>query len=292
MVKGRTVRGFPAFVDAGTAVDLRVFATPVEQEGAMGPGTRRLVRLSVASPVKAVERQLDPRTRLALGANPDGSLSALLDDCADAAADALVMAVGRRGRAPSSSHCVIGWRGSLVSTTVDIVGRVEKVLSAAQEVQLLLPDQPPPAQADAIADVSAQLDRLMPPGFVTVTGHARLADLTRYLTAIGRRLERLPHAMGADRERMQRVQAVQDAYDDLMRALPTARGTSRRRPRHRLADRGAAGEPVGPAARHPPPGQRAADLPSDRRRARPFLIWRNLASGLFLGHRTHVCENI
>ena len=65
---------------------------PVEQEGAMGPGTRRLVRLSVASPVKAVERQLDPRTRLALGANPDGSLSALLDDCADAAADALVPA--------------------------------------------------------------------------------------------------------------------------------------------------------------------------------------------------------
>ena len=91
-VGGRAVRGFPAFVDAGTAVDLRVFATSVEQDRAMGPGTRRLVRLSVASPVKAVERQLDPRTRLTLGANPDGSLSALLEDCADAAADALVPA--------------------------------------------------------------------------------------------------------------------------------------------------------------------------------------------------------
>ena len=84
--------GFLAFVDADTAVDLRVFATSVEQDRAMGPGTRRLVRLSVASPVKAVERQLDPRTRLTLGANPDGSLSALLEDCADAAADALVPA--------------------------------------------------------------------------------------------------------------------------------------------------------------------------------------------------------
>src|SRR6478752_6865535 len=65
-VGGRKVRGFPAFADAGTAVDLRVFATAVEQERAMGPGTRRLVRLSVASPVKAVERQLDPRVRLVL----------------------------------------------------------------------------------------------------------------------------------------------------------------------------------------------------------------------------------
>jgi ATP-dependent helicase HrpA len=104
------------------------------------------------------------------------------------------------------------------------VGRVEKVLSAAQEVQLLLPDRPSAAQIDAITDVNAQLGRLMPPGFVTITGHARLADLTRYLTAIGRRLERLPHAMAADRERMQRVRAAQDAYDELVHALPAARG--------------------------------------------------------------------
>ena len=220
-VNGRTVRGFPAFVDAGTAVDLRVFATPAEQEGAMGPATRRLVRLSVASPVKAVERQLDLRTRLALGANPDGSVSALLDDCADAAADALVPAPAWKRAEFAALRDRVAQ--DLVSTTVDIVGRVEKVLSAAQEVQLLLPDRPPPAQADAMADVGAQLDRLMPPGFVTVTGRARLADLTRYLTAIRRRLERLPQAIGADRERMQRVQAVQDAYDELVHALSPAR---------------------------------------------------------------------
>ncbi len=121
---------------------------------------------------------------------------------------------------------MIGWREELVSTTVDIVGRVQKVLSAAQEVQLLLPDQPPPAQADAIADVSAQLDRLMPPGSSPSPDVRVWLDLTRYLTAIRRRLERLPHAIGADRERMQRVQAVQDAYDELVQALPPARGRS------------------------------------------------------------------
>jgi ATP-dependent helicase HrpA len=220
-VNGRIVRGFPAFVDAGTAVDLRVFATSGEQEGAMGPGTRRLVRLSVASPVKAVERQLDLRTRLALGANPDGSVSALLDDCADAAADALVPAPAwTRAEFAALRDRVAA---DLVSTTVDIVGRAEQVLSAAQEVRLLLPDLPPPAHTDAIADINAQLDRLMPPGFVSVTGRARLADLTRYLTAIRRRLERLPHAIGADQERLQRVQAVQDAHDELVHALPSAR---------------------------------------------------------------------
>jgi ATP-dependent helicase HrpA len=217
----RTVRGHPAFVDAGTAVDLRVFATSAEQDAAMRQGMRRLVRLNVSSPVKAVERQLNPRSRLALGANPDGSLSALLDDCADAAADALApQPVWTRDEFTATRVRVAA---ALESTTADIVSRVEKVLNAAHDVELLLPAQPPPAQADAIIDIRAQLERLLPSGFVTATGSGHLADLIRYLTAIGRRLDRLPYAVEADRQRMQRVHAVQDAYDELVDALPPGR---------------------------------------------------------------------
>jgi ATP-dependent helicase HrpA len=175
----------------------------------------------VSSPVKAVERQLNPRSRLALGANPDGSLSALLDDCADAAADALApQPVWTRDEFTATRVRVAA---ALESTTADIVSRVEKVLNAAHDVELLLPAQPPPAQADAIIDIRAQLERLLPSGFVTATGSGHLADLIRYLTAIGRRLDRLPYAVEADRQRMQRVHAVQDAYDELVDALPPGR---------------------------------------------------------------------
>jgi ATP-dependent helicase HrpA len=223
-VGDRTVRGFPSLVDAGNAVDLRVFATAAEQGSAMRAGTRRLIRLSVTSPVKAVERQLAPRQRLALGSNPDGSLSALLNDCADAAVDSLAAEpVWTRGEFAAQRDRVAA---SLVPTTADIVSRVEVVLSAAHEVQLLLPTQPPATQTDAIVDIRAQLDRLLPPGFVTATGRAHLADLARYLTAIHRRLDRLPHAIEADRERMQRVGAVRRAYDELVDALPAARAAA------------------------------------------------------------------
>jgi ATP-dependent helicase HrpA len=58
---------------------------------------------------------------------------------------------------------------------------------------------------------------------VTSTGRDHLADLARYVTAIGHRLERLPRDIDIDRGRMLRVRAVQDAYDDLVRALPTGR---------------------------------------------------------------------
>jgi ATP-dependent helicase HrpA len=221
---GHTVRGFPALVDAGTAVDVRVFATQAEQSVVMGPGTRRLLRLSVTPPVKAVERALNPRTRLLLGANPDGSLAALLDDCADAAVDVLVPAPAWTRAEFAALRERIAT--ALVPTTQDVVNRVEKVLTAWNDVQIALPDKPAPPQAEAIADIRAQLARLAPEGFVTVTGVAHLADLTRYLTAIGRRLDRLAHGVTADRDLMQRVHAVQGAYGDLVRALSPGRAAA------------------------------------------------------------------
>jgi ATP-dependent helicase HrpA len=223
-VDGRAVRGYPAFVDAGSTVDLRVFATTGQQHDELGPGIRRLLRLSLSSPTKLIERQLDSRTRLRLGMNPDGSLAALLDDCADAAVDTLVTEPVWTRDAFAALRGRVG--ESLVAATSDIVSRVEKVQAAAHEVGLRLPDQPAPVQAEAIADVRAQLERLLPPRFVTVTGGARLSDLIRYLTAIRRRLEELPHAIKADSNRMARVHAVQDAYDELVRAIPPARITA------------------------------------------------------------------
>lgn len=223
-VGGHAVRGYPALVDAGAAVNVHVYPTVAEQDAAMRPGTRRLLRLAMPSPVKAVERTLDPRTRLVLGTNPDGSLQALLEDCADAATDMLAPTpVWSRDEFTALRERVAA---ELMSTTRGVVTRVEKVLAAAHDVEVALPGTPPPAQAEAIADIRAQLERLLPRGFVTVTGVTRLADLTRYLLAIGRRLERLPHGVGADRERMHRVHAVQDAYDELVRALPPSRAAA------------------------------------------------------------------
>ncbi|KUI05185.1 ATP-dependent RNA helicase HrpA [Mycolicibacterium acapulense] len=218
---GHTVRGYPALVDKGGAVDLHVFPTAAEQQASMGHGTRRLLRLAVPSPVKAVERGLQPRTKLVLGANPDGSLQALIEDCADAATDMLAPAPAWTREEFTALRDRVA--ADLVATTAGIVTRVEKVLAAAHDVEVALPSAPSAAQADAIADIRAQLDRLLPRGFVAATGAAHLADLTRYLLAIGRRLERLPQAPAADRERMDRVHAVEDAYDELVRALSSAR---------------------------------------------------------------------
>ena len=219
-----TVRGYPAFVDTEGSVAIRVFASPEEQLGAMRAGIRRLLRLTTQSPVKAVERSLPTRARLVLGANPDGSIGALLDDCADAAVDSLV---GELPWTRADFEAVHGQvAGELVARTSDIVHRVERVLSAAHEVRSALPDKAPAAQNDAIEDIRGQFRHLLPVGFVTAAGRDRLADLARYLSAVARRLENLPRDAEIDRARMQRVLAVQAAYDHLVGALPASRANA------------------------------------------------------------------
>ena len=218
------VRGYPGLVDAGATAAVRVFATPAERDAAMRPGLRRLLRLACPSPAKVTDKQLDPRRRLMLGNNPDGSLAALLEDCADAAVDVLAATpVWNRGDFDAARQRV---SAALGATTADILVRVEKVLAVLREVHLALPSSAPPAQAAALADIRAQLETLVRPGFVAFTGAAHLADLTRYLTAIARRLDRLPQAPAADGERMARVRAVQDAYAELVGALSAARANA------------------------------------------------------------------
>jgi ATP-dependent helicase HrpA len=218
------VRGYPGLVDTGTAVDLQVFATESERDAAMRHGLRRLLRLSTKSPAKSLEKNLDLRRRLVLGNNPDGSLAALLEDCADAAVDAAVpKPVWNRTDFESARQRV---RDTLPSTTAEILHRVETVLKALQDVQVALPEKPSAGQAPAVVDIRRQLAQLVGPGFVSACGAAHLADLTRYLTAIVRRIERLSQALVADRERMERVAAVQDAYDELVQAISPSRAAA------------------------------------------------------------------
>jgi ATP-dependent helicase HrpA len=187
----------------------------------MRRGVRRLLRLTVPSPTKPVERSLDARARLILGANPDGSLADLLADCADAAVDALIVTVPWSRDDFETLRVEVAQR--LIAETTAVASVVQKVLAAAHEVRSALPERVPPVLAAAILDIRGQFRRLLSPGFVGTAGRARLPDLTRYLSAIARRLEMLPRDPAVDAARMSRVEAVTSAYDELVAAVPAAR---------------------------------------------------------------------
>ncbi|HEY1966524.1 MAG TPA: ATP-dependent RNA helicase HrpA [Pseudonocardia sp.] len=223
---GYQVVGYPALVDAGESVDVRLFGSAQEQRAAMWRGTRRLALLNVPSPVRQVRRTLSNTHSLALSRGPHGSLEALLADCLDAAADVvLARAGGPAWTAAGFEALVTAMRTGLTGALVDVVGAVVGVLSASTDVQVQLADVRAPGVESSLADVRTQLRELVFPGFVTVTGAARLADLTRYLRATSRRLEKLPREPARDREWMARVHQVQADYADAL--TERANGTER-----------------------------------------------------------------
>ena len=213
---GAGVTGYPALVDEGTSVSLRVLASRAEQEVAHWRGIRRLLLLTVSSPVKAVAAGLTNAQKLALSTSPHGGVPALLEDCLTCAVDSLMASGGGlvwevAGFAALRDHV----RADLVPTAEAVVGQVEKVLARWQVLGPQLS-----GISTAQVDLRAQLDALVFPGFVTATGAVRLPDLVRYLTAMELRLGRLPQDAERDRQKAAAVQAVQDELAELRRKRP------------------------------------------------------------------------
>jgi ATP-dependent helicase HrpA len=218
---GMSVTAYPALVDEGKTVAVRLFDTEPEQRQAMWLGTRRLVLLGVSSPVKQVVRSLSNQAKLTLSHNPHNSVNGLLSDCVDAAADHLITAAGGPAWDEAGfARLRESVRKELVATTVETLDRVRRVIAAWQAVTSRLAATKGPIFTEPLADIREQVAGLVFPGFVTATGHTRLEDVERYLRGIERRLDKLPERPDRDRTWMHIVQDLEDAYHEALNALP------------------------------------------------------------------------
>lgn len=209
------LRGFPALVDEGDAVGIRICDSAPEQAVTMARATRLLLRLTLPAPHQWVTGQLGPQLTIALAAAPHGNLEAAIDDATGAALDALIANGGgpawdAKAFAALREHV----RGNLRQTTLDALVGLGQILEAARAVRERLDVLPATAVlGPAREDVARQLGRLVYPGMLTGTGLARLGDVERYLRAAAQRLERLPRGVGADRELMATIHELEAAAD-------------------------------------------------------------------------------
>ncbi|MFH9712565.1 ATP-dependent RNA helicase HrpA [Streptomyces luteogriseus] len=222
---GQPVKAYPALVDDGDTVSVRLFDTEVEQARAMWRGTRRLILRNIpVNPAKFASDRLTNAQKLALSANPHGSVQGLFDDCAMAAADKLIGDFGGPAWDEESYRKLYERvRAEIVDTTVRTVGQVQQVLAAWQACERRLKGVRSPALLANLQDVRAQLDALVKPGFVTEAGLRRMPDLMRYLVAADRRLQQMPTNVQRDTTRMQKVHEMQDEYAWLLEQLPQGR---------------------------------------------------------------------
>jgi ATP-dependent helicase HrpA len=217
-------RAFPALVDQGDSVAVRVLPTVAEQERAMWAGTRRLLLLTLpTNPAKTAERRLSNDTQLALARSPYGNVSDLFGDCVVCAVDQLLGDFGGPAWTEAGFAALrTGVAHALTETVVYVVTVVAGVLAIANSIEMRLDELRSPALAPQVADVERQLAGLVGPGFVAATGVRRLPDLLRYLEGIERRLDRLPSGADRDFDNLRRVQRLERRYGELLGALGPA----------------------------------------------------------------------
>lgn len=217
-VKGHTVTGYPALVDEGSSVALRLFQTAGEQEQSMRGGVIRLLALKVPPPDRYVLEHLNNTEKLTFSQNPHGSVSALIADCALAAIDKLTPAELPWDEA-SFKALYEQVRAELIDTVFTVTAVVERILASTRRIEKQLKGSTSLALISALNDVKSQLGQLVFPGFVARTGYAQLSQLPRYLAAIEKRLEKLPTNVQRDAQHMSVIQGLEDDYDDAVSAL-------------------------------------------------------------------------
>ncbi|MEU4891943.1 ATP-dependent RNA helicase HrpA [Streptomyces sp. NPDC044780] len=222
---GQPVKAYPALVDEGASVAVRLFDTEAEQREAMWRGTRRLILLQLpSSPAKFVQGKLSNQAKLALASSPHGSVQALFDDCVAAAADRLIATHGGPVWDEESFRKLFdAVRTDIMDATLDTVRKVQEVLAAWQSCERRLKATRSPVLLPSLTDIREQLSELITPGFVTAHGVRRLPDLMRYLVAVDRRLQQLPVNADRDRARMAKVREMRDEYAWLLEQFPPGR---------------------------------------------------------------------
>jgi ATP-dependent helicase HrpA len=226
---GHEVRGFPALVDeartrgGAMTVGLQVFGSQAEQEASMRLGLRRLLLLNVPSPARAIARDLDNAEKLALAASPYPSTQDLLEDCVAAAVDQVVEEHGLVWDEPGFDALAAKVRAEVEPRTRAVLQDVGRVLTEWRETDRLLSGSADLPMLPALADMKAQVGRLVHRGFVSDVGAGQLRELPRYLTAVRHRRDRLPSSVGRDRLLMDQVTSLQEAYLHRVDALPEGR---------------------------------------------------------------------
>lgn len=226
VIATQKVSGYPALVDEGKSVGVRIFPNAYEAELAQRQAVIRLLQLQVSSPLRYVSDHLSNREKIVFTQNPHGSIDELIRDCTVAAVDMLTPATAPFTRA-EYEQLFQQVRAELIESVFSVTKLVADILSEASEVQKLVKKTTSLSVIHAMQDIKSQLENLVYPGFVAQTGYGQLVHLPRYLKAIEKRLEKLGPQVNRDNQLMLQVQELEDEFDAAVQSLPGGTPPSR-----------------------------------------------------------------
>ncbi|WP_228610625.1 ATP-dependent RNA helicase HrpA [Alkalimonas sp.] len=213
---GYEIKAYPALVDEGDSVAIKLLDHAALARQTSLLGLRRLILLNIPSPVKYLQESLPNKAKLGLYFNPFGKVLELIDDCIAAAVDAMLSEQEFPHNQQQFNGIKEQVRAELNERVLAIALQVEQILSLGHHIQKRLKGKVDLAHVQAQGEVKQHLETLLFKGFVSKYGARRLGDILRYLKAMEKRLEKLPIDPHRDRLMMHDYQRAEEAYQALL----------------------------------------------------------------------------
>jgi ATP-dependent helicase HrpA len=187
---GRRLTGYPALVDEGNSVAIRLFDLKPAAEEAMRGGVRRLLRLAMREQMRQLEKSPPAFLQAALLLRNAVNAEDLREDLLNAIADRAFIGDDALPRTQAAFEVQRGRARTRLPAVTEASTRLLAAIAAEyQQVSLRLSSIKGPLAKPA-ADIRAQLARLIHKGFVSATPWDQLAQLPRYLKAMQLRLDK------------------------------------------------------------------------------------------------------
>ncbi|MES2094661.1 MAG: ATP-dependent RNA helicase HrpA [Actinomycetota bacterium] len=216
-----TIRAYPALVDDGASVAIRLMSTPEEQARQHQRGVRRMLLLATPSPVSYVQDHLTQTEKLTLAHSPYRTTHELFEDCMALCIDQVV-----GGREVWTRAEFEGVRAELSASIMDAlfqsVSLLTKVIAGSREAEKAIKSASNIALLSPLADAREQLSALVYPGFASAAGLTQLRRMPVYLAGIVHRIGKLGENHGRDRVWMTEVQAATARFELAGGRLPLA----------------------------------------------------------------------
>ncbi|BCB61757.1 ATP-dependent helicase [Halomonas sp. A020] len=208
---GIRVEAYPALVANGHHFNVSLFDHPAKATAAHQEGVARLAIAKQPEQVKAIKR-LPGVEKCALLFAKVGTKQVLVDDLLLAVFTQVVATHPLPRSAPELAERLNRTGESLIPYAVTLLERVENALKGHLAVTKVLKGKLNFALALVYSDVSAQMQRLVYPGFIRDAGEW-LDEYPRYTEAALIRLEKAARERGRDQMMMQDVQALEERFD-------------------------------------------------------------------------------
>ena len=210
----RKLTGYPALEDEGDSVSIKLFDTQAAADVSMRGGVVRLMALALKEQMRQLEKSLPGITPAAMHLRALMSADDLKHDVLAAITDRAFVGEdplprnakefeNLKQRARTRLPVVRDAASRLIVTIAEEWQRAQARIGAAQK-----------AMPQPVADIRAQVSRLVYKGFMRATPWEHLNDLPRYLKAAQMRLDKYPRYFERDAEHAAKIAAIWKRYED------------------------------------------------------------------------------